>query len=213
MSSRLTSVSLSSVDNSPSNPSIVPAFETFQDLGDKMGEVLTSATGVGTTVTIVYNEGSDSDPGSFRFGIAFEKNFDPLVLSFSKSLSLGDLATVSVQDSSFSIGGGFSVEAELGVIFAPDNTTPLKLLGSLNIESTDCTPRAPIPFYIIYELSGADELYNETMSIDPDCSTKDALLDSLGTAFNSNSNVSRYVANVTQVGESSFSVIFDGEIR
>ena len=179
-----------------------------------MGEVLTNVTGINTTITVVYEEGSETDPGTFLFGIAFDKDFDPLELSFSKSLSLGDLASVSVEESSFSIDGGFSVYAEFGIVFAPDDTTVLKLLGSLKNESESCADfdQLQIPFFIIYK-NGTDALYNNSMTITPDCSTKDTLLQSLDTAFRINSAVEQYVTNVTKVGTSSFSVAFNGEIK
>ena len=177
-----------------------------------MEQVLTNVTGINTTITIVYKEGSDTDPGSFLFGIAFDKNFDPLELSFSKSLSLGNLASISVEESSFSIGGGFSLDAEFGVVFAPDDTTVLKLMGSLKNELCADFHDKAIPFFVIYK-DGTDALYNNSMTITPDCTTKDTLLQSLDTAFRGNSDVERYVTHVTKVGLGSFSISFDGEIR
>lgn len=205
--------------NSPVNPPIVPAFETLQDLGDKMGQVLTDVTKINTTVTIVYQEGSDTSPGVFLLGIAFDKDFEPLVLSFSKSLSLGDLASLTVEDSSFAISGGFSLEAEFGVIFAPDDSTNLKLLGSLKNESCTAVQSTPlIPFFLIYRVNdGMNSAFNETINFrfDPlsDCNPNSKLFTKLESAFRDNSRVSEYVKNISQVGSSSFSVEFKGDVR
>ena len=198
------------------NPPIVPAFETLQDLGDKMGQVLTDVTKINTTVTIVYQEGSDTSPGVFLLGIAFDKDFEPLVLSFSKSLSLGDLASLTVEDSSFAISGGFSLEAEFGVIFAPDDSTNLKLLGSLKNESCTAVQLTPIPFFLIYRVNdGMNSAFNETINFDPllDCNPNSKLFARLESAFNNNPTVSQYVKKISQVGSSSFSVEFEGDVR
>ena len=98
--------------NEPSTPAIVPRFKTLQDLADRIGGAITEFTGVNTTIIVSYQEGT---PGSFVFGITFEKGFSSPPLSFSSSVSLGDFAQLSVVESSLSVDGGFKLSGEFGV--------------------------------------------------------------------------------------------------
>jgi hypothetical protein len=61
-----------------------------------------------------YTGGTETEPGSFLFGIEFDKDFE-VDLSFSSSVSLGDFAEFSVVESDLSISGGFHLSNEFGV--------------------------------------------------------------------------------------------------
>lgn len=100
--------------NIPVTPAIVPRFNTLQDLADRIGKAITDFTEIETTIAVSYSEGSETEPGSFLFGIEFEKNFE-VDLSFSSSVSLGDIAELSVVESLLSISGGFYLTNEFGV--------------------------------------------------------------------------------------------------
>ena len=130
--------------NDPVNPAIVPRFNSLQDLADRMGQALTKVTGINTTITVAYNEGTSSEPGSFLFGIQFGKKLYK-ELSFSKTLSLGDFADLTVSNSELSIGGEVTLSTEMGVLFESDDTTGLKLVGSLK---DNCTSGGTLKFII-----------------------------------------------------------------
>jgi len=100
--------------NIPTTPNIVPRFNTLQELADRIGQAITDFTGIDTTIIVRYTEGTDTEPGSFLFGIEFDKDFD-VDLSFSSSVSLGDIAEFSVVESLLSISGGFHLSNEFGV--------------------------------------------------------------------------------------------------
>lgn len=101
--------------NIPVTPAVVPRFNTLQDLADRIGMAITNFTGIDTTITVRYYEGSDTEPGSFIFEIQFEKDFEVPGLSFNSSVSLGDISELSVVDSLLNISGGFSLTNEFGV--------------------------------------------------------------------------------------------------
>lgn len=100
--------------NIPITPNVVPRFNTLQELADRIGEAITDFTGIDTTILVRYTEGTETEPGSFRFGIEFDKNFEA-DLSFNSSVSLGDIAEFSVVQSFLSVSGGFHLENEFGV--------------------------------------------------------------------------------------------------
>ena len=100
--------------NIPTTPNIVPRFNTLQELVDTIGEAITDFTGIDTTITVRYTGGTETEPGSFLFGIEFDKDFE-VDLSFSSSVSLGDIAEFSVVESLLSISGGFHLSNEFGV--------------------------------------------------------------------------------------------------
>ena len=75
---------------------------------------ITDFTGVNTEITVVYSEGTETAPGMFIFGIEFQQDFG-IDLSFSSTATLGDIAELSVVESSLSVAGGFSLANEFGV--------------------------------------------------------------------------------------------------
>jgi len=118
--------------NSPVYPSIIPRFTNLQGLEYAMSKALTDFLNVETTVALRYSGGTASEPGSFLFGIQFTKEvgYHP---SFNKTLpGFGDFAKLSVEESFLDISGTFTLGTEFGVIFEPDKTEKLKLLGSLS---------------------------------------------------------------------------------
>lgn len=192
--------------NAPVHPSIVPRFKTLQDLADRMGNVLTAVTTIDTTVTIKYSEGVAGEPGSLLFGIAFEGNVQtpPGGISFDSTLQLGDLASVKVQDASFDFIGQISVSNEFGIVFSPDKSESLKLVGVRQNE-TSCNTTA-FNATIIYEKNNSKG--NETITITPACDI-DGKLGSLVQAFSGNSRLNSDV-NVSSIGSSgTFAVAFD----
>ena len=100
--------------NIPTTPNIVPRFNTLQELADTIGEAITDFTGISTTITVRYTGGTETEPGSFLFGIEFDKDFE-VDLSFNSSVSLGDIAEFSVVESLLSISGGVHLSNEFGV--------------------------------------------------------------------------------------------------
>ena len=100
--------------NSFITPAIVPRFRTLQDLADRIGLAISDFTGINTAITVQYNEATETEPGSFLFGIQFEKEFIS-ALSFSTSVELGDIANISVVESLLSVSGGFKLSNEFGV--------------------------------------------------------------------------------------------------
>lgn len=194
------------VSHTPVKSNTISQF-SLQDLATRMGDVLTNVTGVNTTITVTYKEGSDtdpiSDPGSFTFGITLEKDFETPEISFSKTLDLGDFASISVEDADFFIGGGFSLSTEFGVVFAPDQSESLKLVGSLRNES--CIN--DINFIIKYT---TDEVVEDNTTIELasiDCSSVDTLLNSLKSAFGA--SVIKDDVSVDRVGTNSFCIAFN----
>ena len=145
--------------NAPVHPVIVPAFSTLQGLADKMGHVLTKVTGINATITVEYREATEIEPSCYLFVIQFEKDFG-LDLSFEKTLSMGDLAELVVYDASLSVGGMFSLSTELGVIFASDDTTELKIVGSLK----DTCDHSGFKFAIEITEDGNTDITNVTVA-------------------------------------------------
>ena len=194
--------------NSPVHPSIVPRFKTLQDLADRMGKVLTAVTTIDTTVTIQYSEGAAGEPGSLLFGIAFEGNVQtpPGGISFDSTLQLGDLASVKVQDASFEFLGQISVSNEFGIVFSPDESESLKLVGvRQNENETSCNTTA-FNATIIYEKDNTKG--NETITITPACDI-DGKLGSMVQAFSGNARLNSDVS-VSSIGSSgTFAVAFD----
>ena len=107
--------------NSFITPAIVPRFRTLQDLADRIGLAISDFTGINTAITVRYNEATETEPGSFLFGIQFEKKFESR-LSFSTSVELGDIANISVVESLLSVSGGFKLSNEFGVSHQNDQT-------------------------------------------------------------------------------------------
>ncbi len=192
--------------NSPVYPNIVPRFNTLQDLADRMGQVLTVVTTIDTTVTIKYSEGAAGEPGSLLFGIGFEGSVQtpPGSLSFDSSLQLGDLASVKVQEATFDFLGQISVSNEFGIVFSPDESSSLKLVGVRKNE-TICSKTA-FNATIIFEKDNIKG--NETISITPECDI-DGKLGSLVNAIAGNTRLNSDV-NVSSIGSSgTFVLAFD----
>lgn len=193
--------------NSPVYPNIVPRFSTLQDLADRMGQVLTVVTSIDTKVTIKYSEGAMGEPGSLLFGIGFEADVQtpPNGISFSSSLQLGDLASVSVRDASFDLLGQISVMTEFGIVFSPDDSSSLKLAGVRMNETSNCNKTA-FKATIVYEKNNM--MGNETITIEPACDI-DGKLDSLIRAFERSEKLKSGVS-VSSIGSSgSFVLTFD----
>lgn len=100
--------------NAPITPNVVPRFNTLRDFADGIALAIEDFTGIPTAIAVRYNEATGDEPGSFVFGIQFEKNFASDV-SFRSSVELGDIASVKVVDSLLSIRGGFRLFNEFGV--------------------------------------------------------------------------------------------------
>lgn len=100
--------------NAPITPNVVPRFNTLRDFADGIALAIEDFTGIPTGISVRYNEATDDEPGSFVFGIQFEKDFDESV-SFRSSVELGDIASVKVVNSLLSIKGGFRLFNEFGV--------------------------------------------------------------------------------------------------
>jgi hypothetical protein len=106
--------------NNPSYPAIVPRFKTMQELTSSMSQAITNITNIPTTITAEYISATEGEDGRFIVGLRIEKGFQAGV-SFSASLSLGDFTTISVEESSLSIGGTLMLYNEFGVILGPDS--------------------------------------------------------------------------------------------
>ena len=189
--------------NIPAYPNVVPRFRTLPDLADRMGQVLTIATSISTTVTIKYTAGN---PGSLIFGIAFEDYMKtpPNGLSFSSDLALGDLASITVEEASFSLSGRFRVATEVGIVFGPDETSNLILIGERADEASPCNMTA---FNVAIDYEKNNTKGKETITIFPKCNISDKLI-SLKEAFD-NSQL-RGDVNVSEIGTSGlFALTFD----
>ena len=122
--------------NNPVYPGVVPRFKTMDELTGNMSQVLTEFTTIPTVIQAVYNPATDSSAGSFMFGIQLEKEYEHEV-SFSNSVSLGDLTTLAVEDSSLLIMGSFSLLNEFSVMLGPDENEGLKMFSQ--VRQTNCT--------------------------------------------------------------------------
>ena len=122
--------------NSPVHPPTIPRFKTLHELTAAMSQVITDFTGIPTNITAVYVPTSDYSPGSFMFGIEFQKTYQ-YEISFSTSASLGDIARFAVEDSSLLIEGSFLISNEFGVVLGSDDATGLKIIGTIN--EANCT--------------------------------------------------------------------------
>ena len=122
--------------NSPVYPPAIPRFKTMKELTAAMSQVITDFTHIDTTITAVYNPATDVSYGSFMFGVDFQKGFEYGV-SFNASLSLGDFASVSVEESHLIVGGSFLLSNEFGVILGPDNVEGLKAISE--VVEDNCT--------------------------------------------------------------------------
>ena len=189
--------------NNPVYPNVVPRFRTLQDLADRMGQVLTIATSIDTTVSIKYTAG---DPGSLIFGIVFEDYMKspPNGLSFSSDLALGDLARITVKKASFGLSGWFRVATEFGIVFGPDETSTITLIGERKNETSSCNITA---FNVTIDYEKNNTKGKETITIVPKCDISDKLI-SLKEAFG-NSQL-RGDVNVSEIGTSGlFALTFD----
>ena len=122
--------------NSPVYPPTIPRFKTMSELTAAMSQVITDFTHIDTTITAVYNPATDVSYGSFMFGVEFKKGFEYGV-SFNSTLSLGDFASISVEESHLVVGGSFLLSNEFGVILGPDDVDGLKAISQ--VVEDNCT--------------------------------------------------------------------------
>jgi hypothetical protein len=191
--------------NDAAYPNMVPRFRTLQDLADRMGQVLTRATSINTTVTTKYTPGN---PGSLIFGIDFDIDMrtPPNGLSFSSDLALGDLASVAVERASFDLSGRIRVAAELGIVFGPDEKSQLNLVGEFKNETSPCNITA---FNVTIHYEKNNTKGNDTIVLVRRCNISDKLR-SLKEAFD-NSKLKSNV-NVSEIGSSGlFALTFDSD--
>lgn len=121
--------------NSPKVPPIVPRFSTIQELVAFMTEALNQfvgdATGLDFDVTATYQPGTETEPGSFLIDLGFGKAVEQL-LSFDASLSIGDLASLTVDpETQLALEAEFSFFTEFGVILEANSEEQIKFVGSL----------------------------------------------------------------------------------
>ena len=148
--------------NAPVYPGVVPRFKTMDELTGNMSQVLTEFTTIPTVIQAVYNPATDSSAGSFMFGIQLEKEYEHEV-SFSSSVSLGDLTTLTVEDSSLLIRGSFSLLNEFSVMLGPDENEGLKIFSQ--VRATNCTSSDQnVDFVMILEEDDGSPI-TEAMSI------------------------------------------------
>lgn len=197
--------------NSPVYPSIVPRFTTLQQLADAMGEAITDFTGINTTIAVSYSSGTQSAPGSFIFGIEFSKSFDTS-LEFQSSLSLGDLADLSVEDASLNVTGSFSISNEFAVVFQPNESDRLKLLGSLSDNCAVPDFASPLIFDILWRLTDGSTGDTTVTIADcddtPDSDDRDGRVQDIIDAFGANNDLSNEVS-IRLVGDSTVVIDFD----
>jgi hypothetical protein len=186
-------------------PNMVPRFRTLQDLADRMGQVLTRATSINTTVPTRYTPGN---PGSLIFGIDFDIDMKtpPNGLSFSSDLALGDLASVAVEKASFDLSGRIRVAAEFGIVFGPDEKSQLNLVGERKDEASPCNITA---FDVTIHYVKNNTKGNDTIVLVPRCNITEKI-SSLKEAFD-NSKLKNNV-NVSEIGSSGlFALTFDSD--
>lgn len=169
-----------------------------------MSQAITEFTNISTTITAEYKSGTETSDGKFILGIRVKKAFEKDV-SFSSSLSLGDFSTLSVDNSSLSVGGSFELYNEFGVILGSDDKQGLKMLRQ--ISEADCErPEFELTLTLYHD---QDTPVEHTITMNT-CSNggaearKDALNDAFNKSITDNDEVS-----VSLVGTSTIVLAFN----
>lgn len=118
--------------NQPLTPGLIPKFRSFNDLTDKMEQVLESRflpAGVTVDFTYVPEVSSPYEAARFEVDLGFATDFN-VSAGLDASFGLGDLADVTVADAYINATGAASFKANFGVILGANDDEELVLIGN-----------------------------------------------------------------------------------
>ena len=109
-------------------PGLVPQFSTFDELVDKINTALAEQFPQGPVeVNLDYIEDT-TGPDRVEVSVDFTKGFDLPNITFpTDGVDIGDLTQISVIDPFLSVDGSIGIQANFGVLLAPDPEEQLKL--------------------------------------------------------------------------------------
>ena len=202
--------------NNPVVPPIVPRFKTLQDLLDRISNLsenlVSEATGLDLTVDAKYQARTGLLAASLLFDIAVSKEAEFPDIVLQGDLSLGDLASVTLDDSSIlNVEAGFSFSTQVGILFEGNQNEAIDLVGTLCDGNTTGCDLPSFKFLLEWPDEDSVMVATNEVKVEAGENSADKAVLELQAALDSTNKFAEGEAKVEIVGTSTIVMKFVGE--